>query len=118
MIHKFTKYSLGIIIILVLSTVGVFGLESLSNVEITTNANPITGETVIVPEINSPIEIEKVEWLDNCNNVLNEEKVFRTEQEYKLKIYYKSNEQIASTTFKKSPPLPRLHICLIAELDM
>ena len=95
--HKFTNYFIGIIILLVLSTINVFALEG--DIEIKTNADPKTGEVVEIPSsINTPIEIEKMEWLDNCNNILNSSDVFKTEREYKLKIYYVPNENISAET--------------------
>lgn len=94
--YKFTNYFIGIIILLVLSTINVFALD---NMQITTNADPITGEAVEIPSnINTPIEIEKIEWLDNCNNVLSSTDVFKTEREYQLKIYYVPNENITAET--------------------
>lgn len=94
--HKFTNYFIGIIILLVLSTINVFALEG--NIEITTTANPKTGEAIEIPNINTPIEIEKMEWLDNSNNILTSSDVFKSEQEYKLKIYYVTNDKITEET--------------------
>lgn len=98
MIHKFTNILGSIIIILILSTIGVFGLETLSNVEITTTANPMTKENIVVPKVNSPIEIENMVWLDSNDNLLSENDLFKADQEYRLKITYKPNEQITENT--------------------
>lgn len=94
---KFTFNVLGIIILLIIMTTTTFALEN-NQINITTNANPITGEQVKIPNINSPIGFSEVQWLDSCNNILDSDDVFKTEQEYRLKIYYVPNEDITAET--------------------